>query len=352
MVNFGSSAKRYYMQLLRERGLQYPRPSNYFQELAKAQYLLESGRFPAITSSPWKIIKVMMEAGKGLSPFVEDTQDLILDSLPWTKRIYWKNLLWSGVFPTGEYNANALLTPKGDGYVILINEGLSDLIHYFTTLLTATMISVDFDESGSPIHGSESEEPKLSLDEAAIRLKRLIHQYAESKNSVAMTDMTAVELGDVSLRNLQSLLSVFAQMFVQAHEIAHAMMGHLDRSGQRILAVRGSDKPIKVQNLSWKEEYEADIGALVLIIDFIKKKTSDKDFQVSITSALAGPVVFFRLAHLIENVSDVREQTHPPTSMRERKILDELRKKNYPESAFQLAEAVKHLSNRLSEHIE
>jgi len=352
---FDSPSKRYYQQLLKERGLRYPRPSPYLEELAKAQQVLSSGDFPAITSSPIMFFKAMMDVGRGLSPFVESIHNRLISSLTLIQRTYWSAQLWSGVFPTGEYNAHAIRVPKDRGYVFLINEGLCDLIHYFLTLLVSTMGAADFDEKGRAIPGTEATEPELTIDEAASRLQKLIQQYVAFEGAEAMGATARIQIHDIYRRHLHGLLVVYSNMFVQAHELAHAFLGHLDKPAQRILSARAGDKPISVQDKTWEEEYAADFSGCVLMIKSVNREADHDYYPMLFEGAITGPFVFLRLAQLIEKVSQTRYESHPPTELREKNLMAKLQAKvseaKYPKECFQLTDAMLDLIDQLSRKI-
>lgn len=352
---FDSPSKRYYQQLLKERGLRYPRPSPYLEELAKAHQVLNSGDFPAITSSPTMFLKAIMKVGRGLSPFVESIHNRLISSLTLVQRAYWSSQLWSGVFPTGEYNAHAIRVPKDRGYVLLINEGLCDLIHYFLTLVVSTMTAADFDEQGRAIPGTEAAKPELTLDEAASRLQKLIQQYVAFEGAEAMEATARIQIHDIYRRNLQGLLVVYSHMFVQAHELAHAFLGHLDKPAQRILSARAGDKPISVQDKTWEEEYAADFSGCVLMMESENREVEQDYYPMTLAAVIAGPFIFLRLAQLIEKVSQTRYESHPPTELRGKKLMAkvqaELSEAKYPKECFQLTDAMLDVIDQLSRKI-
>ena len=353
---FDSMPKRYYQQLLKERGLKYPPPVSRLENLEnmeKAYQLLSSGRFPAITSSPRLFLKAMKMSRRGLSAPVEGIYDRIMSGLSFPQRTFWKAQIWSGIFPTGEYNANTVRVPKNGGYVILINEGLLDLTNCFLILLISAMVASEFDDSGHSIPGTEAAQPELTLDEAAARLPKLILQYLGFEGVEAMADTVNIQTADIYRNNLYALLAIYTHYLVQAHEFAHVFLGHLDKPEQRILSARGTDKPISVQIKSWEEEYVADFSGMVLMLESENRDIADEPWILQAT--IAGPFIFFRLANLIEKVSKIRYESYPPPELRERKLMDkmkeQMRESNYPKESFQLTKAMMTLIDRLSQSI-
>jgi len=188
-------------------------------------------------------------------------------------------------------NALAVLTPRGDPY-ILIHAGLSYCLHSVTKALTHCIET-----------GSSGDEP-INLPD----LKRFV-------NSVAHYFKTgdAAKLGFLPFRTtestllLQSLLGHGEKVFLLWHELAHHILGHVGQQRK----VRLSTTPqfdVTLVSREQKEELAADIiGAKFTYhtFEFYADKSKATAAGVPVTSAphvYAAPDVFFTFLAAFEKI--------------------------------------------------
>jgi hypothetical protein len=260
----------------------------------------------------------------------------ILNNLPEEHRRDLTEKVFIGEFPTGEFNACASKVPDEDGYLFLLNVGFTDLIYTITKIVFSQSKWANINNKGeivkSTIHGNT----EMSYKEAGSYLRNTIKQYVSLNEWVPTIGKKRIILKGES-RNMMTSMLVFATMsFALAHEIAHAILGHLDREETFLLSVPNIGIDIEVIKKHHQDEIEADLLGGALIIHAQQELVNENDRFTDLKNRIriAGPFFFFEVARLIEKVAqNIDYTTHPPAKQRS-DILQVAFRRVLPQQAF------------------
>jgi hypothetical protein len=210
-----------------------------------------------------------------------------------------------GVYPTRVFNACALR--RGHGFLVLLDDGLFEVIEAAATLM------IDW--------RGQADAPR--------RLGTIVERYClrhELPDPLELSDR-AGEFGGISPSQRSERYAIgvavtnFCEEFVLAHEYGHLTRGHLQGGKQSILRALGGD--IQVVKKSLAQEHEADHWACHIISrnELGGRYGGRKEpNQLARLSTFGGPFVFLGLAALIEEFTRrdrgegymQDDPTHPP----------------------------------------
>ena len=211
--------------------------------------------------------------------------------------------IFIGEFPTNSFNAEARKT--NNGTLVLINKGLRLFLFNIAGSIIESLIYYNFSE----------EAYKKALGRV---IYTCINYINERKHSIPLSEdkkqtseiMRSVAYLSMSMRN-----------FIFAHEIGHAVLGHLSKGKKT--ALETSIGKFEVEKRSYNMEFEADSYAQNLIINS-NKESGYYNFAIS------GGIGFF-MSHRILNLIkfklgikkqiEKKSQTHPQSSVRLKKIM-------------------------------
>ncbi len=229
-------------------------------------------------------------------------------------------------YPTGDFNAISI--PTGNGILCLFHTGLLRLL-YLVSLSSAYMVS--------------SSEEGITYIDPVKRPREESREYL----SLCMTTQLIIDYllhRNLNARVLQGYhhdtwglivawsLSYSMKAFVIAHEIGHAILGHLQKGKtRRIPTSRG---PITGISQSHKDEYEADLWAQSILLKSDKKGKAL--FGLS-GGGLSFLIVYLMILHIRKKIMKypdlpLSSTTHPSTTDRI-KALDTYLESHYKDNS-------------------
>jgi hypothetical protein len=158
--------------------------------------------------------------------------------------------LFFGEFPTSDFNARA--GKVGEGYLILVNSGLADLLSQSCELLSvARRFSSEVDTPAEAlIHCAKNATAiarKYNNNWSYVVLQNASWQFNETAADLMINDWT-----------LEAMLA-----FVIAHEVSHVLLGHCEGKGNGLTL--GNPGVHAIPSHAWRLELSADtLGVLVL----------------------------------------------------------------------------------------
>lgn len=247
-----------------------------------------------------------------LSTIIEGHTKAIFDSLPTDQSRKLHNKVYAGLYPTGEFNAEAVLVPGNGGYLFLINFGLMMLINVTSKIIFSQAGGMDTKQK------TQVTKPLLTNKEAGEYLRDTIRQYLTLDEWRPTYKQNRIVLHTDALRIFKTMLTDNAEKFVLAHEFSHAILGHLDRKNLKFkkLALPNGKSSISVIEKNWNDEFEADALAGLLFFNNFPKNISNQFELLQVEMALAAPIMIFELQKAIEKVGNIRSTSHPPAEER------------------------------------
>jgi len=200
--------------------------------------------------------------------------------------------IFVGYYPIDDVNAYVSLIDNKK-YLILVNEGLLYSIYKLCFLFVA---GLEIESQSNEII-SESIQIEILQDNA----KYFFDRYVDAGELPSSKGMYLCP----ERMKLVNLLSRSSIDFLIAHEYAHIINEDLELSKREKREINGIDLSVCERN--HKEEIEADILAYRMI-----SHSSNLDREIII----AGIVVFFLAANLLEDLLDVDDETHPESMTR------------------------------------
>ncbi len=195
--------------------------------------------------------------------------------------------IYNGVFPTNEINAQC--TPYTDGYLVLLDHGIIELIEATVTLLFA----IGF--------GQERR------DEIIVEAARNLVTTGQLPNLLELGVDAKIPGGRDDVISLISR----TQQFAIAHEWGHIAQGHLD--GSNMMAMDTRVGTLEVFSKSEGQEFEADAWAM-LALSGLGSDRHEKGLSV------AGCFSFLAVAELVNRLRTQLEpsysSTHPSAARR------------------------------------
>ena len=157
-----------------------------------------------------------------------------------------------GEFFTGEINAAATLAPSG--YFFLINNGLRDVIFKFckSFIWSSEFVYMHTHQKCELPPGYDPQ--SYTFSSIADYLGDTIYIYLRKLPQDLLTKLVIPANENASL--LFAYGDTHAVSFVIMHEMAHAILGHLNQDNMR--HVLPDDNSVMIYNQSQQQEYEAD----------------------------------------------------------------------------------------------
>jgi hypothetical protein len=221
--------------------------------------------------------------------------------------------VFAGIFPTGSFNAQAVRCKEGA--LLLINTGLMMLI-WQSLKIIFMRFSIFDNEAGEIV-----QTPALSHEETIFWITDVILAYLFRGNS---TFSSILPIQDGHRARVLNQLVHQTEVFVLAHEYAHAVAGHLSESPVRKTML--PDGEVELVQKSWMQEFEADLIGFTFLLNpkTISNPIPREEYQ-NLSPKLACPFLFFALDELVSavyhHVTGLAAipnalSNHPPTSDR------------------------------------
>lgn len=205
------------------------------------------------------------------------------------------------------------------GYVIIINEGLTQFFYDMTKLILSRAATFPDLERLKP-----TIKPILSFDEVVLLTRQLLTSYHEGR--VPELPKGKVVIKDERLYLLEYLY-VYAVLFVISHELAHFLHYHLDQSHTK------------------EQEFEADETGFTILLNYVYGKRDD----VEIMKAVAGAELVLHCIELVEKTGKLESSTHPPAEER----INRLRKKfEFPKIYYNMFDSFVTLSRDILKKVK
>lgn len=263
--------------------------------------------------------RAMMErsSSRKESDMINDELQKLLEIVPKKHQQLFKNRIFVGEFPTGDFNAHAVRVPEGSGYVILVNVGLIMFIYAVAEIIFSQIEfgTVKYNNNGKPIVDKVLGTREISYEEAGVYFQDTIQRYVNLKRYDPSKEKIIVKGGAKLV--LLSKLGSAAVNFVLAHELGHLLLGHLDSEQTRLVTVPGIGIKVPVISKSWENEFKADLIGGFLFVKNLLNKVDDGFTGPDSKNSIGGPFLFFELLRLIEKAQGLAKYTsHPPTKQR------------------------------------
>ena len=250
--------------------------------------------------------------------------------------------VYAGQFPHGSFNAQARVVPEG--VLVLLNSGLFMLLHQVLKVAALASRFTDEGANGELVEHPDIEPPSHTLDEIADLLTESVLAYLLFGESTRARRLPA--LGGVLAFSHGGLLRG-VETFAVAHEFGHVLGGHLTTDEHR-------GDPDAFAKKSQHEEFDADLIGTELLVSALDRRVraavaeGDESAEVQRTLVGPGPLIFFSISQLVENVRSrvsalpTREptdtSTHPSTDERRRRLREVLA--SDPRVSLELADAM------------
>jgi hypothetical protein len=242
--------------------------------------------------------------------FARHQFELLLQNLPAeTREVFGdETVLAVGELPIGTVNAEAMLAPNG-GWVIVVRSGLMMFIYELARIISSRMVAVGQD--GETPFGERVPDIGVTCSLA----KELFLNFALSH--VPRGRDFAIAPSQMMMAHR---LATAGEQFVICHELGHASLGHLARSGASVRAWRSPGGfEVAFVDKNWTEEFEADRSALNMLLA-LAGTNEDR------LMAYAGVELFLQMCTVFEGMrAFAGSWTHPPTQQRLVRLRDHVR---------------------------
>jgi len=171
--------------------------------------------------------------------------------------------IFADEFPMEEINAHAVKVPEGNGYVFLLNSGLSLFIQLTTEILISQLRNIKVNNEGIIAEYKVKEETSKYF-------RDLIRNYINFEMFVPPRGEVIVNRGFLRSNMVCFLIEAIC-WFVLAHEFGHAILGHLNNEETFLISVAKTKKELSVISKNWKEEFAADLVAGNLFLKNLPK---------------------------------------------------------------------------------
>lgn len=288
---------------------------------------------------PETLEAVRQQFMRGSAPVIEALTAGIIEVLPQPSRQKLEHRIYVGEFPTGDFNAQAVREPAGDGYVFLINKGLMMLVNTVVKIVLSQATWASRDDAGCLDASTVTDSPALTNQEAATYLADTIKQYLSYGRWRPTSGHARIVLsGGIGM--MQAMLTHYTELFVLAHEFGHALLGHLEGNSRQMLALPGGGQAIEVISKSVQDEFAADYTAGFILLTIAGRESSDRLGHLQKEMALAAPFLFFEIGRLLEEASQTSSTTHPRCQHRSEQISRLVHQAGVPANAQTVADTV------------
>jgi hypothetical protein len=192
-----------------------------------------------------------------------------------------------GGYPT--HTVDALVAPRPEGAIVLMNQGVLTAAFTLGAILAA---AVPYESDGREVP------PELPERSADIMIADLVTALVRG------IVPRPFELRSERRAAFASFLGEYLIDFVLAHELAHVLLGHLDRDPETV--VPSGAHEVRISLPSWQHELAADERAFELLSAVVPD-------QVSRESRYMPPTLLFELLECEASVR--RPRTAPPFSL-------------------------------------
>jgi hypothetical protein len=233
--------------------------------------------------------------------------DDIITGLPAQERARVRNEIAFGELLFRSVNATVRKAEDGyNGYVIVINRGLTSTFFHFTKAILARTATIKDSyleraynlKALSPCCGDYQVVADLIID--------TLRRYHEGEFPEPPLKQRQLLL-DEPRRRLLSALHENSVSFVISHELGHFFCGHMD------------------QPPSKEHEFEADFAAMSVLLNKAYKLDDDR----MIAMAIAGSLLALVYIEMIEKTGDIRCPFHPSAQKRIDKIRETFKFNSY-----------------------
>lgn len=263
-------------------------------------------------------------------------------------KIRFEQKLLFGTLGTGRVNGMAISIPSSSYYLILLEDGLFGFANLLCKAV-ALVFSIVSDNSDSIRFSLELDSCLKKIENS----QRLVNRFQDVIFSYLVKgDPHFAEpyLPDKNFNGLISNLRDSMELFIVSHEYGHIIQGHLANSSLSRSTLDDTDVDEIIFN--WKQEFEADIIGIQLLIAVMMKRGYD------LTLSFWGADLFFGCVEVVEksvsilktgNIEVQLSGSHPPTALR-RERLHEFIKSTFPEeqvnNCLKLSETVYQIIQR------
>lgn len=260
-----------------------------------------------------------------------------------------------GTLPIQQLNAMAIRVPRSSDCIIAFQEGVFTFVNLVSKVVAACFPFKHMEDGGVEF-STDPIDIERNIDRAPepiARFKQFVDAY------VLVGDPAAAEqyIIDEPARTLGGWLLDSAELFLMSHEYAHLVQGHL---ADRTVQTEKVGREIEVFERLQEQEVEADFVGLQLSMATMTR-TRGTDLSIS----FAGTYLLFAVMELVDRAvstlvpelkpSSPEADPHPLPDLRRAYLvlaLEKMTGSEAAEAAYQLAEQVRTVVEKLWERIE
>lgn len=213
-----------------------------------------------------------------------------------------------GILPTYNPNASTIRVP-GDGPLIVLHTELLSAISFYNELQAIV---------GKQLESGPIEIGKNLLYSGHRVIVEYFKQIRKANYPTLPDTLSPGELDRVQYKTLAN------ELFIIAHEFAHAYLGHLGTMGTRALSFTGETQKVDVYNTNQQMELDADVQAVRWLIQI--GSSGVKQGALLFPSCSIGMTIeVLMLIHTVEvntPKKDIRISSHPTAITRLQNILN------------------------------
>jgi hypothetical protein len=221
-----------------------------------------------------------------------------------------------GTIPTGIINGVAYRPTEKKGSIILLEEGVWGFANLTSKIIAKVYPMEITGEEGVTFFPNLHLVEKNLNDNPIIydRFLDLIYSY------IVLGDPHKAEQYFIESpqREFASFFCEQMEMFILGHEIAHVVLGHLDKN--EINSTKIGKNKTNTKHIDWAQETQADLYSIEFIINILEEEQSNS------TYFFFGADLFFNCIEVIENAVRILKSgndemisinsKHPPTIVR------------------------------------
>jgi hypothetical protein len=251
----------------------------------------------------------------------------LLGQLRPEQRAQLMNRLFVCEFPTGDFNAQVVRVPDGEGHLVLLNIGLNGLL---VSLLKIALTQVVWGVPDERVTltsrlKASTDEGQLNWDDARERWHETIEQYIRERAWYPTKGYKRIVLSHPAAQMLRLIMAKSVKQFVIAHELAHIASGHMSGAPSVMQTLIGGAAVETVRKQS-ADELQADLLALPLMLHAIPWNNRSEMQAIELEAIVAGIMFYFEVATQIEDMAPPADSSHPPMSVRQRLMFEALGK--------------------------
>lgn len=211
--------------------------------------------------------------------------------------------------PLGFYNAYA--EKHEDGNVIVVDMYLKSVLYEFCMIL----VGVTYLKQENLLSG-ESFSP-LFFSFCNAHAKFMSDDLPFPENDSNIESMFPIEIVEVA-----AVMSEAIYLFAVAHEYAHHLLGHTDKSNTSKMLLPNLGKEVQIFNRSQMQELEADRLAVDLF-DICQDSSSNFILFNNISAYFYAPLLFFDILETLDSIASIKvsDGKHPEPAIRKYYIL-------------------------------